>query len=276
MVGTRLTISLERSRRLFYTVRSGPAESMTRILVTNDDGVSAGGVAALAEAVARLGRVVVVAPEREMSAISHALTLSQPLRMVEVGEDRYAISGTPTDCVYIGIVKILGGDVDLVVSGINRGANLGEDIHYSGTVAGAVEGRLLGFPAIAFSQIVGDGADIDKAAAFAAGLAEAVLERRAPQPLLLNVNFPPGAARGVRLTRLGRRHYQQSVEENVDPRGRHYYWIGGGECHREQSPDTDVQAARDGYISVTPLQLDLTDADAARQLSSWDIFEGPR
>jgi len=249
---------------------------MKRILVTNDDGIGAEGIALLAEAVSGLGQVTVVAPDREMSAISKALSLRKPLRVERVRDGWYSLSGTPTDCVYVGVVRLLEGEVDLVVSGINRGANLGEDIHYSGTVAGASEGRILGIPAIAYSQIRGGDGVRPESLEFVTRLTEAVLERGPGSNALLNVNFPPGRARGVRLTRLGVRHYEEAVAEESDADGNPVYLIGGNEVHSEQAPDTDVQAAHDGFVSVTPLQLDLTDRSELRELADWKLFRENR
>jgi 5'-nucleotidase len=247
---------------------------MKRILVTNDDGIGSPGISVLVRAMSGLGEITVVAPEREMSGISHALTLAQPLRMREVEEKWYSVSGTPTDCVYIGVVKLMGGKVDLVVSGINSGANLGEDVHYSGTVAGAIEGSIFGIPAIAFSQVPNLDMDLGEAAGFSTEIAKAVLADGIGPQKMLNVNFPPPPAKGVKLTRLGYHPFERSVQENVDPRGNRYYWIGGKEVFMEQNPDADMQAVRDGYVSVTPLQLDLTDAKALRELRNWKMFRG--
>ena len=247
---------------------------MKQILVTNDDGITTTGIARLAEAVQGLGEVTVVAPDREMSAISHALTLMKPLRVKEVQPRWFAVGGTPTDCVYLGIKKFVGKPVDLVVSGINRGANLAQDVHYSGTVAGAVEGKILGTAAIAFSQIINEDAGaLERAVDFIRALAEQVLEAvdRGEKPLL-NVNFPPKKAKGVKLTHLGIRHYEDSLHERVDENGDRYYWIEGSAVHYEQTKDTDCQVAEDGYISVTPLQLDLSDYHERDEMRSWPMF----
>lgn len=247
---------------------------MRRILVTNDDGIHSRGIAVLAQAMSKVGEVYVVAPDREMSGISHALTLAQPLRIEKLKERWYSVTGTPTDSVYVGVVKIMEEEVDLVVSGINAGANLGEDVHYSGTVAGAVEGSIFKVPAIAFSQIPNLDVDLSEASDFATKIAGAVLENEIGSQKLLNVNFPPPPARGIRLTRLGYHPYERTVEENKDPRGNLYYWIGGKAVHYEQNPEADTQAIREGFISVTPLQLDLTHGQALRSLKKWELFGG--
>ncbi|HUX06850.1 MAG TPA: 5'/3'-nucleotidase SurE [Acidobacteriota bacterium] len=247
---------------------------MFRILVTNDDGIDTVGIKILAEAMSELGEVTVVAPSREMSGISHALTLGQPIEAEVVRPRWYAVGGTPTDCVYIARVKILNGDIDLVVSGINNGANLGEDVHYSGTVAGAVEGSIFDIPALAFSMTAGLSVDLGEAASFAKRLASEVLARGIEPRTLINVNFPAPPSAGVKLTRLGRRHYEQVVDERARGNGRFTFRIGGNEIHYEQSPETDCQAIADGYTSVTPLQIDLSDGDSRSRLAAWGIFGG--
>ena len=233
------------------------------ILVSNDDGIHSEGIAALAEALRPLGEVVVAAPDRERSAVSHALTLHRPLRVEELGPGRYAIDGTPTDCVNLAINGILKARrPSLVVSGINKGANLGDDVTYSGTVSAAMEGTLLGVPSIAVSAIGRDRFRFDVAADFAVRLATWVLERGLPPDTLLNVNVPtPVDGRpldGYSLTRMGRRRYGDAIVEKVDPRGKKYYWIGGEEVEVDAEEGTDFRAIRDGRISVTPIHLDLT------------------
>ncbi len=232
---------------------------MALILVTNDDGVFSSGIKLLAEELARIAEVVIVAPDREQSASSHALTLHRPLRLQKLEENCYAVDGTPTDCVSLGVLSLLAERTpDLVVSGINFGSNLGDDVTYSGTVSATFEGSLLGIPSLAFSQEVGEGFDFRRGARFASRLAAAVLALPERRGMLLNVNFPAGPFRGVRLTRLGRREYKQSIVEKVDPRGRKYYWIAGYP-EWEGSEGTDQHAVAAGYVAVTPLHLDLTD-----------------
>ncbi len=233
-----------------------------RILVSNDDGINAAGLAALVEAVSPLGEAWVVAPDREQSASSHALSLHRPLRLHEVKERWLAVDGTPADCAYIGINHVLKDQRPaLVVSGINHGANLAEDVIYSGTVAAAMEAAILGVPAVAFSLVSRAPFDFTAAAGFARALVAALLERQLPKRMLLNVNVPGHAPpRGFRVARLGRHSYGAVVVENVDPRGRKYYWIGGSEYQHDDLPGSDCNAVmREGLISVTPMQLDLTD-----------------
>jgi 5'-nucleotidase len=231
-----------------------------RILVTNDDGVYSEGIRLLARELEPLGEVVVVAPDREQSATGHSLTLTRPLRMQKLEERWYAVDGTPTDCVNLAVLWLLKETPpDLVVSGINFGLNVGDDVTYSGTVSATFEGSLLGVPSIAFSQEIAEGFSFAASARLAGRFVATLLtEPELPRDLLLNVNFPANGARGVRFTRLGKRVYKQSVIENVDPRGRKYYWIAGTPEWQEDS-GTDHDAVQNGWISVTPLHLDLTD-----------------
>jgi len=233
-----------------------------RILVSNDDGIHSAGLAALADALEPLGDVVIVAPDREQSACSHALTLHRPLRIDEVGPGRYAVDGTPTDCVNLAVNAILPERPALLVSGINRGANLGDDVTYSGTVSAAMEGTLLGIPSVAISLLGRGPYEFRAAAAFAARLAAWVLEQGLPPDTLLNVNVPPDAEgvapRAVALTRMGRRRYGDAIVEKLDPRGRKYYWIGGEDVPFVAEEGTDFHAVQHGLISVTPIHLDLT------------------
>ncbi|HVO20112.1 MAG TPA: 5'/3'-nucleotidase SurE [Anaeromyxobacter sp.] len=230
-----------------------------RILLSNDDGVHAAGLQALAAAFAG-DEVWVVAPDREQSASSHAISLHRPLRVTEVGLRRYAVDGTPTDAVYMGLCLVLRqSPPDVVVAGINHGPNLANDVHYSGTVAAAMEGALLGFPAVAVSLAGPPPHDFGPASRFAAALVRGLLSRPAPSPFLLNVNVPPGPVQGFRLARLGRRTYGNEVVEKTDPRGRKYYWIGGeGGARNEDIPGSDCNAVREGVAALTPLQLDST------------------
>jgi 5'-nucleotidase len=247
------------------------------ILVTNDDGYDAPGLAALVEAVEPLGDIIVVAPDRERSGAGHALTLDRPLRVFRVADARYRVTGTPTDCVHLGIDRFTGRRLpQLVVSGINRGLNVGDDVTYSGTVAGALEGTLLHVPSVALSAAIDLDGRIDfvTAAAFARRIAAAVLERALPAGVLLNVNVPHGQPRGVRITRQGTRRYKATAEERHDPSGRPYYWIAGAETVPADEPDGDHQAIRQGYISVTPLQANLTHERSLDALAAWG-FEVP-
>jgi 5'/3'-nucleotidase len=237
---------------------------MPRILVTNDDGVHSEGLHALAEAMRPLGHITVVAPHQESSAIGHALTLRRPLRIEQVSEGTYAVDGTPTDCVNIGVAIILKGELpDLIVSGINTGWNLGDDVTYSGTVSGALEGALLEIQSIAVStQRIKDECEFGPSATAAATVAQAVLERGMPKFTLLNINVPMGATKGFRVTVQAKRNHVTVVSERMDPRHREYYWIEEGENEWEPHDRSDYQAVRDGYISITPLQPDMTSYDA--------------
>jgi len=232
---------------------------MPRILVTNDDGVHSEGIHALAQVLAPLGEVTIVAPIKEASAIGHALTLWHPLRLDRVRDGVFAVDGTPTDCVNVAIAHVLHGKPDLIVSGINKGWNLGDDVTYSGTVAGALEGALLGIASIAVStQNRNKEFDFAPAARAAATMAEAVLERGIPKFTLLNINVPKGPPKGYRVTVQAKRNHITSVAERQDPKRRSYYWIEEGQNEWEPHDRSDYQAVRDGYVSVTPLHPDLT------------------
>ena len=236
---------------------------MPKILVTNDDGVHSEGIQALAEALRPLGEVIVVAPIQEASAIGHALTLRRPLLIDTIAPNVFAIDGTPTDCVNIAITHVLKNKPDLIVSGINKGWNLGDDVTYSGTVSGALEGALLAIPSIAVSaQRVRDDCEFGPSARAAAIAAEAVLERGLPKFTLLNINVPRGANKGFRVTVQAKRNHVTVVSERIDPRHKPYYWIEEGENEWEPHDRSDYQAVRDGYISITPLQPDMTAHDA--------------
>jgi 5'-nucleotidase len=230
-----------------------------RILVTNDDGIYSEGIRKLAKALEPLGDVTIVAPDREQSAASHALTLNHPLRLLQLEEKAWIVDGTPTDCVNLGVLKLMRDTrPDLVVSGINFGPNLGDDVTYSGTISAAFEGALLNIPSIALSALVGEHFSFDRCAEFAAALAQRVLEGDRDPAIILNVNFPVGPFAGVKVTRLGRRIYSEGVIERRDPRGRMYYWIGGGAPTWQPGEGTDFEAVESGFISITPLHLDLT------------------
>jgi 5'-nucleotidase len=230
-----------------------------RILVTNDDGIYSEGLRKLADACRELGHVTIVAPDREQSAASHALTLNRPLRLMEIGKDEWIVDGTPTDCVNLAVLKVMReARPDLIVSGINFGPNLGDDVTYSGTISAAFEGALLNVPSIAFSALVGPDFSFDRCAAFAGELARIALERHRDPRIVLNVNFPVGEFAGVRVAPLGRRIYSEGVIERHDPRGRKYYWIGGEPPIWHEAEGTDFHAIQQGYISITPLHLDLT------------------
>jgi 5'-nucleotidase len=251
------------------------ARTRPNILVSNDDGIHATGLSRLAAALAAVGEVYVVAPDRERSAVGHALTLHRPLRVEPLGPRRFAVNGTPTDCVNLGILGMLPVRPDVVVAGVNAGSNLGDDVTYSGTVSAAMEGRLLGVPAVAVSLAGAvEAPDYRPAARAAADLVRHLLARRGDGVPLLNVNVPPGRPRGFRVTRLGRRVYSDKVIARRDPRGKLYYWIGAGRPAWEAGDDTDVAAVEAGYISVTPLSLDLTSYDGLSALRTWRIEDG--
>jgi len=234
-----------------------------QILLTNDDGYFSPGIEALAVALAALGRVTIVAPETEASAIGHALTLRRPLRLERKAEHVYAVDGTPTDCVNIAINRVLDGPPDLVVSGINKGFNIGDDVTYSGTVAGALEGALLGYPAMAVSLEFTEGTmDFGPAASVAAALASELVARPLPARSFLNVNVPLGAIRGVRVTVQATRNHVTKVDKRLDPRQRPYFWIEEARDDWQPHDRSDYQAVMDGFVSVTPLQPDLTHHDA--------------
>lgn len=247
-------------------------EKRPTILVTNDDGIHSPGLKMLAEALQGAGEVIVVAPDRERSAAGHSLTLHKPLRATEVAPYWYVVDGTPTDCVTLGVMGMLKEKPQLVVSGINLGANLGDDITYSGTVSAAVEGTLLGIPAFAISAVESPLRDLSVAAAFASRLAFLVLERGLPLDTLLNVNIPAGQLKGIAVTRQGKRSYNEVIVEKIDPRGKTYYWIGGGEPTWELLGGTDYEAVTEGKISITPLHLDLTNHDAMQTLKAWEAL----
>jgi 5'-nucleotidase len=244
------------------------------ILVCNDDGIGAPGLLALAEGLRPMGEIVVVAPDRERSAAGHSLTLSQPLRAAPIAEGWYSVDGTPTDCVTLAVMGLLPRRPDLVAAGINHGSNLGDDVTYSGTVSAAAEATLQGIPALAVSVAGSGGLEFRAAAAFAGRLAREILRRGLAPDTLLNVNvpnLPPGALRGVAVTRQGRRIYSETVIRKTDPRGKDYYWIGGGDPVWERAGDTDYEAVMGGWISVTPLHLDLTNHRALEDLKSWGL-----
>lgn len=246
-----------------------------RILVTNDDGYLAGGIQALAEAAEALGEVQVVAPDREQSATSHSLTLHYPLRVRTTSDGRQVVDGTPTDCVMLAIGELLDERPDFVLSGINHGANLGDDVLYSGTVAAAMEATILGIPAIAVSHAGRDHDHIADWKDVLTGLLRQLMTRdQFPKETLLNVNLPPvrpDQVEGVRVTTLGRRAYVGSLTRAADPNGREYFWIGGGESKWWGGPESDFRAIHEKCISVTPLHLDLTNYKLLEDIGGWDL-----
>ncbi len=241
-----------------------------RILVTNDDGIYSEGLRKLAASLREIGEVFIVAPDREQSAASHALTLNRPLRILQIEEGEWIVDGTPTDCVNLAVLYILKDRrPDLICSGINFGPNLGDDVTYSGTISAAFEGSLLRIPSIAFSALVGEHFSFDRCAKFAGWLVRETLGRKRDPSIILNVNFPVEEIRGVRITNLGKRTYTEGVIERLDPRGRKYFWIGGEPPVWTHHPGSDFDAVDSGFVSITPLHLDLTHhqaVDALRDL----------
>lgn len=255
---------------------------MPTILVTNDDGISFQGIKILSKALKSVGDVYVVAPETEQSAVSHALTLHRPLKPQRTAKNSYCINGTPTDCVIIAVNKLLPCKPDIIISGINHGGNLGDNVTYSGTVAAAMEGTLLGIPSIAVSLVTeyhdnGDlknlSSPLKQAAEIAVEKVALILRKGLPRDTLLNINVPVcKKIRGTKITKQGKLLYDNSIQEIEDPRGRKLYWIGGGEPQWDKKEDTDVKAVHDGYVSVTPVHLDLTNYSALKHLrTDWKI-----
>ncbi|HEU0200668.1 MAG TPA: 5'/3'-nucleotidase SurE [Burkholderiaceae bacterium] len=249
-----------------------------RILVANDDGYLSPGLAALAEAVRPFGDVVVVAPEWNHSGASNSLTLTRPLSVQRAPSGFHYVNGTPTDCVHIALTGVLDVQPDLVVSGINDGQNMGDDTIYSGTVAAAMEAYLFGLPAIAFSLVERGHTHLDTAAEVARKIVARFAQDRPAEPFLLNVNIPsvpPDQVRGFACTRLGKRHPSKPVVRGESPRGETIYWIGGSGSARDAGEGTDFHATASGYVSVTPLQIDLTHSRQMPMVSAWlGIGEG--
>jgi len=245
------------------------------ILVTNDDGVYSPGIQTLAKRLRELDQVVIVAPDRERSAAGHSMTLHRPLLIEEIKEKVYSVNGTPTDCVNIAVKGLLKETPRLVVSGINKGPNLGDDVTYSGTVAGAIEGILLGIPSFAVSLAAREDFRFPEAAEVAFRTAVQIFEQGLPQGTLLNVNVPNvplSELQGTTVTRLGKRIYHQMTVERVDPRGKKYYWIGGGEPDWEREAGTDLDAVDRKMVSITPLHLDMTDYASFDRLKSLEAL----
>ena len=240
---------------------------MAVILVTNDDGVHSPGLVALYKTMQDLGEAYIVAPDRERSAAGHSLTMHRPLKAEEIREGVFSVNGTPTDCVTLGINKLLPEKPGLVVSGMNKGANLGDDITYSGTVAAAIEGTIFGVPSIAFSLNTARHYHYETGAFFAQKIAEYVLAHSLPYDTLLNVNIPNiprKDIKGIKLTRQGKRIYENSIQEMLNPWGEKHFWIGGGEIYWEHSGDTDMEAVQNNFVSISPVHLDLTNYNALK------------
>ena len=245
------------------------------ILCTNDDGYLATGIRVLASAARSLGSVTLVAPDREQSATSHSLTLHHPLRARRSVDGAWIVDGTPTDCVILAVNELLGGKPDVCVSGVNHGPNMGEDVLYSGTVAAAMEATVIGIPSVAISYTGDRYEELEGWDDVIARILSSILEDRPfPDDTLFNVNLPavpPDDVKGIRVTSLGRRRYSESITRAHDPSGKEYFWIGGGVAHWRGSSDSDFQAVDDGYVSVTPLHLDLTNYRLLEEVRSWDM-----
>lgn len=247
-------------------------DNHVKILVSNDDGYQAYGIRCLAAAMSELGEIVVVAPDRNRSGASNSLTLEVPVRVERVDDRLYYVNGTPTDCVHIGITGLLDFEPDMVVSGINNGANLGDDTLYSGTVAAAMEGRFLGLPAVAFSLVGHQPSHFETAAELARQLIARLIDDPLPRDTILSVNVPDlpmDEIRGWQATRLGFRHRSEAVVKINDPRGRPLYWIGPAGEGQDAGPGTDFHAVANGYVSVTPLKIDLTHHNQVDELEQW-------
>jgi 5'-nucleotidase len=250
-----------------------------RILITNDDGIQSPGLTMLAEALAPLGEIFVVAPDRERSAISQAISLHTPLRAKEIKPNWYMVDGTPVDCVYLALAKLLPQDPDVVVSGINLGANLGQDVFYSGTVGAAMEGCIQGLQSVALSlhtYVLSPGREnvisaLEWASKFSVKIIEKALANKLPPGVLLNVNFPGKETSEVAITSLGRRHYGKDVIERRDPRNKKYFWIGGNFVRYEDIPGSDCNEVSQNKISVSPIRLDLNAQDVVPNLSNWGL-----
>jgi len=242
------------------------------ILLSNDDGYLAEGLVALADALREHADISVVAPDRNRSAASNSLTLEMPLRAYDTDNGFIKVDGTPTDCVHLAITGLLGSEPDMVFAGINHGSNLGDDVLYSGTVAAATEGRFLGLPAIAISLAGNNPKHFETAAHVAVILLQQLISNPLPQDTILNVNVPDVAIKdlkGYQATRLGQRHKSEPVIKSADPRGRIIYWVGPPGAEQDAGPGTDFYAVNAGFVSVTPLQLDLTRYERLNDLKAW-------
>lgn len=246
-----------------------------KILISNDDGIEATGIRVLAESMRRLGNVTIVAPDKNRSGASNSLTLDSPIRIKEIEKGIHRVAGTPTDCVHVALTGLLEEDPDIVVSGINAGANLGDDVIYSGTVAAAMEGRFLGYPAVALSLVIEEGDrnhHYETAGEAALRLVQQLRSDPLPADTILNVNVPDlpwSEIKGFEVTRLGHRHRAESVVKTMDPRGREMYWIGPAGAEQDAGPGTDFHAIRRKYISITPIHVDLTRYQALEQVAGW-------
>ncbi len=244
-----------------------------RILVTNDDGVHSPGLVALVSALSGIGEVWVIAPDRERTAVAHAVTLHKPLRVHRVAPRTFSVNGTPVDCVNLALLKIMPKRPSVLVSGINKGVNLGDDVMYSGTVSAAMEGTILGVPSVAVSQ---EGQNVFRfpvGASYAARIACLVIKQGLPEETLLNVNIPDRpkrAIKGARITCLSRRRFHNPIIEKLDPHGRKYYWIAGKRVSWSRSKDADHEAIEEGMVSITPIRLDSTHHGVLGQFRAWE------
>jgi 5'-nucleotidase len=244
-----------------------------RILVTNDDGIQSPGIAALARALSAIGEVWIVAPDRERTAVAHAVTLHKPLRVHRVAPRAFAVNGTPVDCVNLALLKVMPKPPSIVVSGINKGVNLGDDVMYSGTVSAAMEGTILGVPSVAVSQEGQEEFRFDVGASYAARVVRLVLDQGLPEETLLNVNIPDRprrSIRGARITCLSRRRFHNPIIEKLDPHGRTYYWIAGKRVSWSRSKDADHEAIEEGFVSITPIRLDSTNHGVLDRFRAWE------
>jgi 5'-nucleotidase len=248
---------------------------MTRILLTNDDGIQSNGLIKLEAALREVGDVYVVAPASEMSGASHSLTLARPLRIRQIDERHWTVDGTPTDCITLALNKILPKEElpHVCASGINHGGNLGDDATYSGTVAGALEATILGVPGLAFSLVARENFDFRESAQFAVTAVKKVLAEGLPEGTLLNINIPSKEIKGVRVTRQGIKNARPVISEHIDPRGKPYFWVGEEYFSTNSTEGTDYNAIELGYISVTPLKSDMTDHRALTALDNWNYLK---
>jgi 5'-nucleotidase len=249
-----------------------------RILVTNDDGIHSLGLTVLAKALSRVGEVWVVAPDRERTAVAHSVTLHKPLRVHQLGTRIYAVNGTPVDCVNLAVLKVMSAPPDLLVAGINKGVNLGDDVLYSGTVSAAMEGTILGVPSMAVSQEGQEHFYFDAGARYAVRIARLILKEGLPDETLVNLNIPNrpfGSITGVRVTCLSRRRFDNPIIEKIDPHGRTYYWIAGTRVSWSRSKDADHEALEQGAVSLTPIHLDTTNHGVLDRFRKWETVRRP-
>ena len=242
------------------------------ILLSNDDGIHAIGLNLLAKALAPLGKITVVAPHRNRSASSNSLTLERPIRANTITKNWYSVDGTPTDCVHLGITGLITDEPNIVVAGINAGANLGDDVIYSGTVAAAIEGRFLGLPSVAISVASSQPLYLEDAAQVSYELISTLVSTDLPNDVIININIPnlpKEELRGIQTTRLGNRHKAEPVIKSEDPRGKPIYWVGAAGSEQDAGPGTDFHAIKNGFVSVSPMYLDLTHYDAMQSVAKW-------